>query len=155
MDTYRCLFPDLISTDKPIIKEKTKMKKGYKTLLAEANEVIVTYTPAEASALLGDESVVFVDIRDLPELERDGQIPGAVHASRGMLEFLVDPESPYHNPIFASGRKYLLYCASGGRSALAAQQVQEMGLNPVAHIGGGLKAWKESGGKVVGFQAAG
>lgn len=131
------------------------MKKGYKTLLAEANQVVVTYTPAEAQALLGDESVIFVDIRDLPELERDGRIPGAVHASRGMLEFLVDPESPYHNPVFASGKKYLLYCASGGRSALAARQVQEMGLNPVAHLGGGLKAWREAGGALAGFQVAG
>ena len=131
------------------------MKKGFKTLLAEANEVVVTYTPAEAQVLLSDESVIFVDIRDAPELERDGQIPGAVHASRGMLEFLVDPDSPYHNPVFASGKKFLLYCASGGRSALAARQVQEMGLSSVAHIGGGLKAWKESSGTVANFQQAG
>ena len=131
------------------------MKKGFKTLLAEANEVVVTYTPAEAQVLLSDESVIFVDIRDAPELERYGQIPGAVHASRGMLEFLVDPESPKHNPVFASGKKFLLYSVSGGRSALAAQQVQEMGLNLVAHIGGGLKAWKEASGTVASFQQAG
>ena len=127
------------------------MKKGFKTLLAEANEMIVTYTPLEAQALLGDRSVIFVDVRDLPELEQDGQIPGAVHASRGMLEFLIDPESPYHNPVFASGKKYLLYCASGGRSALATRTVQQMGLHPVAHIGGGLKAWKEANGIVASF----
>jgi len=99
------------------------MKKGFKRLLAEANDAIVTYTPAEAQALLGDESVVFVDVRDLPELKREGKIPRAVHASRGMLEFLVDPESPYHKPVFASDKKFLLYCASGGRSALAAQRL--------------------------------
>lgn len=128
------------------------MKKGYKTLLAEANEVIVSYTPAEAQALLDDESVVFVDIRGLPELKREGLIPGAVHASRGMLEFLIDPESPYHDPVFASGNKFLLYCASGGRSALATRRIQEMGLHPVAHIEGGLQAWKEAGGTVADFQ---
>lgn len=128
------------------------MKKGYKTLLSEANEVIVTYTPSEAQAFLGDDGVIFVDIRDLPELERDGHIPRAVHASRGMLEFLVDPESPYHKPVFSSGKKFLFYCASGGRSALAAKMVQEMGLHAVAHIGGGLKAWKENGGIVENYK---
>ncbi len=130
-------------------KESNKMKKGYKILVAEANDCVVTYTAAEARAWLGDDSVIFVDIRDWPELERDGRIPGAVHASRGMLEFLVDPESPYYNPVFASGKRVLLYCASGGRSALAAQRLQEMGFDPVAHIGGGLKAWKEIGGDVA------
>lgn len=124
------------------------MKKGIKQLLAEANEKIITYTPAEALAYLHNDNVVFVDIRDLPELEHTGQIPGAIHASRGMLEFLVDPESPYHNDIFGSGKKFLFYCASGGRSALATKQMQEMGLDQVAHIKGGLKAWKENNGPV-------
>lgn len=128
------------------------MKKGFKQLLAEANEVVVTYTPAEAATYLDDENVIFIDIRDRPEVEREGQIPGAIHASRGMLEFLVDPESPYHNPVFSAGKKYLLYCASGGRSALAAQQMQEMGLHSVAHVGGGLKAWKEMGGPTTHIQ---
>lgn len=122
------------------------MKKGFKQLLSEANEQVITYPPAEALTLLQDKSVVFVDIRDTPELQRDGKIPNAIHASRGMLEFLVDPESPYHNPVFASGKKFLLYCASGGRSALAAQRLQEMGLNSVGHMGGGIKAWKELNG---------
>ncbi len=100
--------------------------------------------------------VVFIDIRDLPELEQAGKIPGAIHASRGMLEFFADPESPYHKDVFVSGKKLLLYCASGGRSALAAQRLQEMGLNSVAHVGGGIKAWKDAGGPVqpVGEAAA-
>jgi rhodanese-related sulfurtransferase len=154
VDTYQCPAPDLIRVSRVIVKEANKMKKGFKRLLAEAHDIIVTYSPAAAQTLLGDESVVFVDIRDLPELRREGKIPGAVHASRGMLEFLVDPESPYHKPVFASSKRFLLYCASGGRSALAAQRLQEMGLNLVAHIGGGLQAWKEAGGPVVDFQQA-
>jgi rhodanese-related sulfurtransferase len=124
------------------------MKKGFKQLLSEANERVITYTPAEALALWQDEQVVFVDVRDASELARDGKIPGAVHASRGMLEFLVDPESPYHNPVFASGKKFLLYCASGGRSAFAAQRMQEMGLSSVGHMAGGMKAWKETTGPI-------
>jgi rhodanese-related sulfurtransferase len=119
--------------------------KGYKQYLAEANAVVKTLSAEEAQSFLRDEEVVFVDLRDYPELERDGKLPGAVHASRGMLEFLVDPESPYHNKVFSSGKQFLFYCASGGRSALAAQRAQEMGLNVFAHLGGGLKAWKEAG----------
>jgi rhodanese-related sulfurtransferase len=124
------------------------MQKGYKQLIAEANAVIETIPVAEAIQLLPNKDVVFVDIRDLPELERDGRIPGSVHASRGLLEFYADPESPYHKEVFASGKKLLLYCASGGRSALAAQRLQEMGLQQVAHVSGGIKAWKEASGPV-------
>ena len=124
------------------------MKKGFKQLVAEANAAIETIPVAEALKQLQTENVVFIDIRDLPELERDGKIPGAVHASRGMLEFHADPESPYHKDIFASDKKLILYCASGGRSALAARQLQEMGLDNIAHMGGGIKAWKEANGAV-------
>lgn len=124
------------------------MKKGYKQLVAEANAAIETVQPGEALKQLQAEDVVFVDIRDLPELERDGKIPGAVHASRGMLEFHADPESPYHKDAFATDKKLILYCASGGRSALAAQRLQEMGFEDVAHLGGGIKAWKELNGPV-------
>jgi rhodanese-related sulfurtransferase len=105
-------------------------------------------SPAEALALLKDDSVVFVDIRDAPELEQNGKIPGALHVSCGMLEFVVDPESPYHNPVFASSKKFLIYCASGGRSALAVQRLQEMALSPVGHMAGGIKAWKEINGRL-------
>ncbi len=124
------------------------MEKGYKQLIAEANAMVETIPVVEAMQKLNIEDIAFIDIRDLPELERDGKIPGAVHASRGMLEFLADPESPYHKDIFASGKKLILYCASGGRSALAAQRLQEMGLDSVAHMNGGMKAWKEAGGPV-------
>jgi rhodanese-related sulfurtransferase len=124
------------------------MKKGYKQLLAEANSVIETLQAVDAMEQLQIEEVIFIDVRDLVEVERDGKIPGAVHASRGMLEFYADPESPYHNEAFASGKKLILYCASGGRSALAALRLQEMGLNRVAHVGGGLKAWREAEGPV-------
>jgi rhodanese-related sulfurtransferase len=124
------------------------MNKGYKQLVAEANAAVETVPAAEAMKQLNQDDVVFIDLRDLPELQRDGKIPGAVHASRGMLEFHADPESPYYKDVFASGKKLLLYCASGGRSALAAQRLQEMGLTQVAHVGGGLKAWKEANGPV-------
>ncbi len=124
------------------------MKRGFKQLVAEANAVVETIPAAEAMKRLQRDDLVFIDIRDLPELERDGKIPGAIHASRGMLEFHADPESPYHKDVFASGKKLYLYCASGGRSALAAQRLQEMGLTQVAHVGGGLKAWKEANGPV-------
>ena len=124
------------------------MKKGFKQLVADANAVVKTVPAAEALKQVNSDEVVFIDIRDLPELERDGKIPGAIHASRGMLEFYVDPESPYHKDVFDSGKQFLLYCASGGRSALAAQRLQEMGLEHVAHVGGGLKAWKEVDGPV-------
>lgn len=124
------------------------MQKGYKQLVAEANATIETIPVAEALPLLDREEVVFIDIRDLPEIERDGIIPGAIHVPRGMLEFTADPESPYHKEVFASGKQLLIYCASGGRSALATQRLQEMGLNRIAHVAGGLKAWKEASGPV-------
>jgi rhodanese-related sulfurtransferase len=124
------------------------MNKGYKQLLAEANAVIHTIPAAEAVQRLHDGGVVFIDLRDTPELQRDGMIPGAIHASRGMLEFYVDPDSPYHKDIFDTDKMKLLYCAGGSRSALAAQRLQEMGLSGVAQVGGGLKAWKDAGGPV-------
>ncbi|CAG0945390.1 thiosulfate sulfurtransferase [Anaerolineae bacterium] len=124
------------------------MEKGFKQLVAEANAAVETIAVDEAMQQLQTPEIVFIDIRDLPELQRDGKIPGAVHASRGMLEFHADPESPYHKTAFASGKKLILYCASGGRSALAAQRLQEMGLNNVAHMSGGIKAWKEANGPV-------
>jgi rhodanese-related sulfurtransferase len=121
------------------------MKKGYKALLEEANAEIEAITPAAAAQLLGDEGTVIVDIRDPRELERDGKIPGALHAPRGMLEFWIDPESPYHKPVFASGKTFVFYCAGGLRSALATKTAQDMGLAPVKHIEGGFGAWKEAG----------
>lgn len=125
-------------------------------LVARAVQEIVTLDVPAARALHdaqdgdgnGDEQALFVDIRDIRELWRDGMIPGALHAPRGMLEFWIDPESPYHKPAFSSGRQIVLYCASGWRSALAAKAMQDMGLKPVAHLGGGITAWREQGGAI-------
>ena len=123
--------------------------KGIDKLLAAARAKIEEISAADALALRDDETVQIVDIRDVRELDRDGMIPGALHAPRGMLEFWVDPASPYHRDVFANGKKFVLYCASGWRSALAAETLQDMGLKPVAHIEGGFTAWKEAGGPVA------
>ena len=122
--------------------------RGYKTLLDEANAKVRTVSVAEAVSLHGREDVVFVDLRDPRELEREGRIPGAVHCPRGMLEFWIDPESPYHKPVFAQDKTYLFFCAAGWRSALSAATAQDMGLQPVAHVEGGFTAWKNAGGAV-------
>jgi rhodanese-related sulfurtransferase len=129
-----------------------KLHKGIQAMLAEAEAEITTLSAAEAMALQGDANTVIVDLRDVRELEREGRIPGSLHAPRGMLEFWVDPESPYHKEIFASGKRFVLHCASGWRSALAAQTLQHMGLEPVCHIGGGFEAWKAAGGAVEPYQ---
>ena len=117
--------------------------KGIKELCAEAEAVVERWTVDEARGHLEDEDVVFVDIRDIRELWREGAIPGAVHAPRGMLEFWVDPESPYARDVFQSGKRFMFFCAGGLRSALAAKSVQEMGLSPVCHMAGGYSAWKK------------
>jgi rhodanese-related sulfurtransferase len=117
-------------------------------LVTEASAAIETISVAEAMQVLHKEGVVFIDVRDLEELERDGKIPGAVHASRGWLEFYADPHSPVHMDVFASGQQLIVYCASGPRSALATQRLQEMGLHHVAQLSGGLKAWKAANGPV-------
>ena len=121
------------------------MRIGYKQLVEEAESEIRTLDIAEALSKYGQDGVVFVDIRDVRELQREGVIPGALHAPRGMLEFWVDPESPYHKEVFASGQEFIFFCAGGLRSALAAQTVQRMGLEPVAHIAGGFASWREAG----------
>jgi rhodanese-related sulfurtransferase len=124
--------------------------KGYKQLLEEANARIVTHSVEAAKAKLNNDSVVFVDLRDPRELEREGMIPGAFHAPRGMLEFWVDPESPYYKPILGDDSKEIvLYCGGGWRSALSAVSLQEMGMTNVSHIEGGFGGWKEGGGEVV------
>jgi rhodanese-related sulfurtransferase len=122
--------------------------KSVKELVAQANARVKTVQPPEAKSLLKDANVVFVDIRDSGELQHEGKIPGAVHVNRGMLEFAIDPASPHHNPLFASGKKIVFYCAGGGRSALAAATAQDMGLEGASHLGGGFKGWKASGGEV-------
>src|SRR6185312_2177098 len=121
------------------------LKKGYRQLLDEASAEIEGISPEDAAELLDDENSVLVDLRDPRELEREGRIPGAKHVTRGMLEFWIDPESPYHKPFFASGKTFVFFCASGWRSALATKTAQDMGLSPVKHILGGFTAWKSAG----------
>lgn len=122
--------------------------KGFRALLEEANAQVRTLSVDEAKAMLGSAEVQFVDLRDPRELEREGRMPGAFHCPRGMLEFWIDPESPYAKPQFQQDKTYVFFCAGGWRSALAARAAQEMGLKPVAHIEGGFGAWKKSGGAV-------
>lgn len=122
--------------------------KGYRALVDTAKSEITEHTVEEAKKLYGRPDVVFVDIRDPRELERDGRIPGAFHCTRGMLEFWIDPASPYHKPIFAEDKTFVFFCAGGMRSALAAKTAQDMGLKPVAHMLGGFGGWKQAGGAV-------
>jgi rhodanese-related sulfurtransferase len=126
----------------------SKITQGYKAMLDAANAAVRGLTPEEAIALKGREDVVFVDLRDPRELAREGKIPGAFHCTRGMLEFWIDPESPYAKPIFQEDKTFVFYCASGWRSALATRTAQEMGLAPVAHVAGGFTAWRNAGGEV-------
>jgi rhodanese-related sulfurtransferase len=121
------------------------MKKTAASLVEEAMAQVTTYTVEQARALHGQPGVVFVDIRDVRELEREGVIPGSVHAPRGMLEFWVDPASPYHRDVFAQDKEYVLFCAAGWRSALATKTLMDMGMERVAHVEGGFGAWKNSG----------
>ena len=119
--------------------------KGFRTLVDEANAQITTYTVAQVQARLaaGDPALQLVDIRDPRELEREGTAPGCVHAPRGMLEFWVDPASPYFKPVFGDDSKeFVLFCGAGWRSALATQALVDMGMTNVAHIDGGFAEWK-------------
>ena len=124
------------------------MKRGYKILVAEAEALVKTYTVEDMLARREDPSLQLVDVRDVRELERDGLLPGAFHAPRGLLEFWVDPESPYFKPLFWEPREFVLFCAAGWRSALATRTLMEMGLPRVAHMAGGFGAWKAAGGPV-------
>jgi rhodanese-related sulfurtransferase len=125
-----------------------KIILGSDAMVAAAAREIETVPAEEAVKLLGRNDVVFVDIRDIRELKREGRIPGAFHCPRGMLEFWIDPQSPYHKPVFADEKKFIFFCAGAKRSALATQTAQNMGLKPVAHLAGGFGAWKKAGGPV-------
>jgi rhodanese-related sulfurtransferase len=125
--------------------------RGIKAMLDEANAEIETLSAQDAIEAYrqGAESdVVLVDIRDPREIERDGRIPGAFSCTRGMLEFWIDPDSPYAKPVFQGDKKFIFHCAGGLRSALAAKTAKDMGLKPVAHIAGGFAAWRDAGGPV-------
>jgi rhodanese-related sulfurtransferase len=122
--------------------------KGFRALVDEATAQITTYTVAEVAERLqsGDARLQLVDIRDVRELEREGTAPGALHAPRGMLEFWVDPDSPYFKPAFGDENKeFVLFCGAGWRSALATKALRDMGMTNVAHIDGGFGAWVKAG----------
>lgn len=114
-------------------------------LVESAENEIVTLTLDEVRAAMDDPNTVIVDLRDVRELWREGKIPGALHSPRGMNEFWIDPASPYHKPVYASGKRLVLYCAGAWRSALEAKMFQDMGLTNVAHMAGGFTAWKAAG----------
>jgi len=122
------------------------IKKGIKQLIAEAEKRSKGISVEEAKKRHADPDTVFVDLRDVRELERDGMIPGAFHAPRGMLEFWVDPESPYYKPVFAEGKTFIVYCQADWRGTLAAATLADMGMENVLHLEGGFGAWKKAGG---------
>jgi rhodanese-related sulfurtransferase len=122
-----------------------KIKKGFKQMVDEAKSRVKQTSLEQGKAKLGAEGVVFVDLRDVRELEREGVIPGAFHCPRGMLEFWLDPASPYHKSIFATGKEFVFFCNGAWRSALAADVAQQMGLEPVSELEGGFAEWKKAG----------
>lgn len=123
-------------------------RKTVAELVAEANQEIRTFGQDEVINRSADD-VVLVDIRDVRELQRQGLIEDALHVPRGMVEFWVDPESPYHKPIFAEDKTFIFYCASGWRSALATKAAQDVGLMKCGHLKGGFSAWVEAGLPIV------
>lgn len=129
-----------------------KITTGVKAMVEQARAEITEYTAEQAMELAKRPDVLLVDLRDPRELERDGKIPGAFHCPRGMLEFWVDPESPYFKPPFGEDKTFVLFCAGGLRSVLSTKTVQDMGLKPVAHIIGGFGAWKAAGGPVEAYE---
>ncbi len=114
-------------------------------LVADAEREIVTLTLDDVRVAMDDPSTQIIDIRDVRELWREGKIPGALHSPRGMNEFWIDPSCEYHKPVYASGKRFVLYCAGAWRSALEAKMFQDMGLANVAHMAGGFTAWKAAG----------
>ncbi len=117
---------------------------GYKALCAEAEKEIQTISVEEAHEMSGRDDVVVIDIRDVRELQREGRVAGSKHCPRGMLEFWIDPDSPYHKELFAEDKSFIFMCAGGLRSALATQIAQRMGLKPVFNMAGGFGAWKKA-----------
>jgi rhodanese-related sulfurtransferase len=123
--------------------------KGFRVLVDEAMAEVTTYSVAQIRERLGDPQLQIVDIRDPRELERGGTLPGALLAPRGMLEFWVDPDSPYFKPVFGDeSREFVLFCGAGWRSALATKALQDMGMTNVAHIDGGFADWAQQGAPV-------
>ena len=121
------------------------MAKSATDLVKDAKQKIENLTADQVNQEVNSGNATLIDIREKEELEQNGKIPKSVHAPRGMLEFYADPSLPYHKPEFDKNKRIILHCASGGRSALAASTLKEMGYENVAHLDGGIKAWKESG----------
>ena len=128
--------------------------KGFQALVDEAMEEVKSYSVESVRARLADPKVQIVDIRDVRELEREGTVPGALLAPRGMLEFWVDPASPYFKPVFGDeSKEFILFCGAGWRSALATKTLQDMGMNNVAHIDGGFAEWLKQGAPTESLEA--
>ena len=128
--------------------------KGFRALVDEAMAQVTTYNVDQVRQRLDDPALQLVDIRDARELEREGTLPGAINAPRGMLEFWVDPDSPYYKPVFGDeDKQYVLFCGGGWRSALAAKALQDMGMTNVAHIEGGCTEWAKQGAPVESYEA--
>ncbi len=127
------------------IQVPLEIKRSVKQMFEEATSQVETLDVEQARVLHGQPGITFVDLRDPREAWREGGIPGAMPVTRGMLEFWIDPESPYHKDFFASGNRFVFFCAGGWRSALAAKTAQDMGLTPVCHIKGGFGAWAKAG----------
>lgn len=125
------------------------LRKGAMELVAEAEREIETLAAEDARRASERDDVVIVDLRDIRERQREGFVPGSLHVPRGMLEFWIDPGTPYYKDVFGSGKHFVFYCQSGWRSALAAKTVQDMGLTPVSHVGGGFQAWSDAGQPVL------
>ena len=122
--------------------------KSVKMFVDEANTIVDTISIEEAKKIINNDNYLLIDIRDFRELKREGKIPGAFSCPRGMLEFWIDPNSPYHKEIFNQNKTYIFYCASAWRSALAGRVSIEMGLKPVLHLEGGFNSWKENNGVI-------
>ncbi|MEX2470315.1 MAG: rhodanese-like domain-containing protein [Pseudohongiellaceae bacterium] len=122
--------------------------RGFRELVAEAEAGVDALDPDEVRRRLAEPGTLLVDLRDVRELSRDGRIPGALHVPRGMLEFWIDPDSPYYRHEFDEAEALILYCNKGWRSALAAASLQAMGITAVAHLAGGMEHWQESGGEI-------
>ena len=125
-----------------------KITKSVKMFVDEANIIVDTISIEEAKKIINNDNYLFIDIRDFRELKREGKIPGAFSCPRGMLEFWIDPNSPYHKEIFNQNKTYIFYCASAWRSALSGKVSIEMGLKPVLHLQGGFNSWKENNGVI-------
>jgi rhodanese-related sulfurtransferase len=128
-------------------EQEDEMASSVKQMMEAANAAVPRVTPAEAKEMIAKGNTLVVDVRDAPEVEKSGKVAGAVHVSRGMLEFRADPESPYHDKNFAKDKTLILYCASGGRSALSGKVLKDMGYDRVYNLGA-FKDWAESGGPV-------